>query len=520
MANLDLIKENIEVQIQIGVNSNDDVLRDEYLISDTLPDVKEILSVDVEEKVTKAEVLDGKVAVEADVRYTVVYLSDEEEGSGVNNVVYKSKLSNFIDISNAEQGMLCNVECELEHINPTLVNERKINVEAYFRLKAKVYKHEEFEFVESVENRQDIQVIKKVENIDKTIYSGVKAVTANQELRINMDKAQIEKVVKFDSLIHKKEVKLYDNKIQYSCYAKVNIVYRTEDSRELSIVEDDVFISSEEEIVGVSPNYECDYDFRVINADYAIGQDDLGENRIINLGFNLEVDTKVYKSDVVEIIEDAYSPNNEIRIIKDSIELNIRHAVANSEAIIKENFSLDNEEAVQIISVRGVIDSVKHEAIGELLNIEGNLKVKCIYKNANSDKIYNSKEFDIPFTTNIEIPKMTDNMDIDIKSSLECMQASIEAGTIAIKGIALFTAKTMYKEKKGYITAIEDDDDAEVPVKKASVIIYVVQAGDTIWKLAKKYKTTMQNIADINNIDLNDTLEIGDKLIIPGRAVI
>ncbi|MGL5822834.1 MAG: DUF3794 and LysM peptidoglycan-binding domain-containing protein [Sarcina sp.] len=520
MANLDLIKENIEVQIQVGVNSNDDVLRDEYLISDTLPDVREILSVDVDEKITKAEVLDGKVAVEADIRYTVVYLSDEEEGSAVNNVIYKSKLSNFIDISNAEQGMLCNVECELEHINPTLVNERKINVEAYFRLKANVYKYEEFEFVESVENRQDIQVIKKLENIDKTMYSGTKAITANQELRINMDKAQIDKVVKFDSLIHKKEIKLYDNKVQYSCYAKVNVVYRTEDSKELSMIEDDIFISSEEEVVGIGPNYECDYDFRIINADYAIGQDDLGENRIVNLGFNLEADTRIYKSDVVEIIEDAYSPNKEIKIIKDSIELNMRHAAVTSEAIIKENFNLDNEEAVQVISTTGIIDSVKHEVIGDLLNIEGNLKVKCIYKNSSSDKIYNSKEFDIPFTTNIEIPNMSDDMNVDIKSSLESMQASIEAGTIAIKGIVLFMAKAMYKEKKNYITAIEEDDEAEVPVKKASVIIYVIQQGDTIWKLAKKYKTTMQAIAEINNIDLNDSLDIGDKLIIPGRAII
>ncbi|MGL5633700.1 MAG: DUF3794 and LysM peptidoglycan-binding domain-containing protein [Sarcina sp.] len=520
MANLDLIKENIEVQIQVGVNSNDDVLRDEYLISDTLPDVREILSVDVDEKITKAEVLDGKVVVEADIRYTVVYLSDEEEGSAVNNVIYKSKLSNFIDISNAEQGMLCNVECELEHINPTLVNERKINVEAYFRLKANVYKYEEFEFVESVENRQDIQVIKKLENIDKTMYSGTKAITANQELRINMDKAQIDKVVKFDSLIHKKEIKLYDNKVQYSCYAKVNVVYRTEDSKELSMIEDDIFISSEEEVVGIGPNYECDYDFRIINADYAIGQDDLGENRIVNLGFNLEADTRIYKSDVVEIIEDAYSPNKEIKIIKDSIELNMRHAAVTSEAIIKENFNLDNEEAVQVISTTGIIDSVKHEVIGDLLNIEGNLKVKCIYKNSSSDKIYNSKEFDIPFTTNIEIPNMSDDMNVDIKSSLESMQASIEAGTIAIKGIALFMAKAMYKEKKNYITAIEEDDEVEVPVKKASVIIYVIQQGDTIWKLAKKYKTTMQAIAEINNIDLNDSLDIGDKLIIPGRAII
>jgi LysM repeat protein len=44
---------------------------------------------------------------------------------------------------------------------------------------------------------------------------------------------------------------------------------------------------------------------------------------------------------------------------------------------------------------------------------------------------------------------------------------------------------------------------------------HTVQAGDTLWSLAKKYKVTVNMIAQANNIKDADVLKIGQKLIIP-----
>ncbi|MGL5575993.1 MAG: DUF3794 and LysM peptidoglycan-binding domain-containing protein [Sarcina sp.] len=520
MANLDLIKENVELQIQVGENSNDDIVREEYLISDTLPDVSDILSVDVDKKITKAEVVDGKVAIEADIRYSIIYLSEEEEGKGVNNVVYKSKLSNFIDILGAEQGMFCNVECELEHINASLINERKINVEAYFRLKANVYKNEEFEFVQSVENRADIQTIKKIENVDKSIYSASKNISHGSNLKVSMDKSQIDKIVKFDYLLHKKDVKLYDNKVLYSCYAKVNLLYKGEESRDLYLLEDDIFISDEEDVIGVSSDLNCDFDFSVVNADYTVAQDDLGEDRIINIDFDIKSDVKITKSEEIEVIEDAYSPEKDLSLIKERAIFDIRLGCGCTEAIAKDNVKLEDEEPISVLSSKGEIVAIDSEVKDGSVDIDGTLKVNCLYKLSNDQKEYGSKEIDLPFTANIEIPGLTQDMEVAVKGNLESLQAAIEAGTIAVKGILSFSAKASYKEEKEYINKIEENEESEIPKKKASVTIYVVEAGDTLWKLAKKYNTTMEAIASANSMELDDILNIGTKLIIPGRALI
>lgn len=43
---------------------------------------------------------------------------------------------------------------------------------------------------------------------------------------------------------------------------------------------------------------------------------------------------------------------------------------------------------------------------------------------------------------------------------------------------------------------------------------YTVQKGDTLYSIAKKYNTTVDDIKKVNNLN-NDTLSIGQKLIIP-----
>ena len=48
-----------------------------------------------------------------------------------------------------------------------------------------------------------------------------------------------------------------------------------------------------------------------------------------------------------------------------------------------------------------------------------------------------------------------------------------------------------------------------------SMIVYIVKQGDTIWEIAKKYKTTMQDIININNLDNGDEIFVGEKLFIP-----
>ena len=76
---IDFIKENIECEQLLAEDFSDTVIKAEYVIPDTNPDVKEILILDAKPSITNKEVMQDKVFVEGKIEYTLLYLAQESE---------------------------------------------------------------------------------------------------------------------------------------------------------------------------------------------------------------------------------------------------------------------------------------------------------------------------------------------------------------------------------------------------------------------------------------------------------
>ena len=65
------------------------------------------------------------------------------------------------------------------------------------------------------------------------------------------------------------------------------------------------------------------------------------------------------------------------------------------------------------------------------------------------------------------------------------------------------------------ISSIATIDDAPINLKDISSInIYIVKPGDSIWKIAKKYKTSMDNIIKINKLENPNLIDVGQKILV------
>ena len=118
----------------------------------------------------------------------------------------------------------------------------------------------------------------------------------------------------------------------------------------------------------------------------------------------------------------------------------------------------------------------------------------------------------------IDIFGANENMKSIVKGNLESIDASIEGNSIAIKATIILSGKILYEVNKEFISDIVEEE-GDMPEKKASITIYVVGAGDTLWDLAKKYNTTVSDLIKINKVEDTEHIEEGQKLIIPGRAI-
>lgn len=526
MSQIDVIKEVIHYEQLLRENSTNHVLKGEYLIRDSqYPDMKEVLGVDAKATIANKEILGDKVMVEGQLNYIVFYLPKDEvisesPSNRIHSVVFTDKFANYLDLNNDEHNILCDIECEVEHIEANWMNERKVGIDGIMTLKWELYKNGEFEYVKDIEGKEDVQILKKEEMLNGVRGEKEVDLMGKSMLKVTMDKPEIEEILKCSMNVHKKEIKLVEDKIYVGCYCRVEVLYKGKENKELITLQDDVYLSKEEEMPGISGDMISALNMNIKDHQFAVNLDDLGENRVVDIEFLVRGGVKVYSKDKIEMLKDAYSPTMNIDLTKESKEFGAIHSIATTEAMAKDNIGLkgEDERLEQIICVTGhpfITDKIVED---DKVKAEGIVKVSVIYKLVGEELNYGMVSGEVPFIAAADIKDVKKGMNSLIKASLENIDASIEGNSISIRANVGLTIKVCYKMNKECVIDVVEGP-AEAKDKKASITIYVVGKGDTLWDLAKKYNTTMDELNRLNELEGNENINPGDKLMIPGRAI-
>jgi len=520
MSQIDVIKESIQNEQLLRESSTNNVLKGEYLIKDSHPDVYQILGVEAKATITNKETLADKIMIEGQINYSVMYLSeDESKVTSINSVYLSEKFADYLDLNNEEHKVICEVECVIEHIQASIMNERKIAIDGIRSTKWQLYKVEEFEFVKEIEGRDDIQVKTKSEEMNQIKCEKDIELMGKSMIKVTMDKPEIDEVLKCSMNLHKKEVKLGDGKIYFGCYCKIEVLCKGKDENDIFLLQDDIYLSKEEEAIGVNSEMMTSHQIDIVNFDSIINADDLGESRVVNVEFMIKGTIKVISKEIVDVIKDAYSPTKSIELTKKKYEIGLVHGIITSELIIKDNLypKDENDKIGCVISATGcpvITDKVVEE---DKIKIEGIIKVLVLYKTTDDDCKIDMCNGEIPFTSVIDLKGTKPDMVALCKVHLENLDATVEANTIGVRATLSVLVKACYKVNKEWIVDIIEGEE-EKECKKASVTIYVVNIGDTLWDLAKKYNTTMDSLIEINELEGPESLTEGKKIIIPGKC--
>lgn len=88
-----------------------------------------------------------------------------------------------------------------------------------------------------------------------------------------------------------------------------------------------------------------------------------------------------------------------------------------------------------------------------------------------------------------------------------------EDGSIDVKVDITFNVALLNNVEINIIDDIVEEENRSV--NSCSLVIYYVKQGDTLWKIAKKFGSTVEEIARINGIENVDKLNIAQQLFIP-----
>ena len=239
------------------------------------------------------------------------------------------------------------------------------------------------------------------------------------------------------------------------------------------------------------------------------------KSRSFSIESEIEVRADVYQTKKVEIISDIYDPDANVNLQTQIISITKNLIDANENIEITQRLMIPELENIKILSINVEPIITNKNILEGKIALEGNGEFNVLYYNEQK-KIIESKKLDLPYQQVLKIPELKSNMEVDITLSVKELEyRKIDSNELQIK--VIFDANVIAEEIK-IIQGITQIDVQEISNdKRPSVIIYYVKLGDTLWNIAKKYRTTINELREYNEIK-DDMIYPDQQLIIPKRA--
>jgi len=515
---MELVREPLRIKRIVGEESLQFSVQGDLIIPDVKPDLLGVLSIDSNIVVNEREVSADKVVVGGIINFNVVYLAKDEDQPirALNaSVPFKEPL----DIDGAKQGMSVDVEGMILNSEYEILNERKIVVEAIAQLGAVISERVEAEIIVDTLEEDNVQKLKEEVEACQFIGECSDKFFIKEEVDIPADMPTVFEILKTEANVSK-EIKLSDNKVIVRGEVNVRAIYSGDnEDKTLQTVEYTFPFTQFMDIPGIDENAFCDVDSSVGELSAIQEENTEGELRILRFKAAVELNAKAFAKEQKRMIIDMYSPDYNIELGRQELSASYMINEVENELVLKDDIQLPEKSDVNKIhsmTCKPIVVDVK--VVEGKATINGAVEVRFIYSSGEGNTP-SSYKYEVPFMNTIDIKEAEPGMMYKVKvEPTSCSYYLGSDGEVDVK-IVLKTEFKLYKNTKMRIidkaegTTIDQDDR----VKKPSIIVYFVQAGDTLWKIGKKFNVSLEELIKINNLTNPDLLNIGQLIIIPKK---
>ena len=503
---IEVLQDNICINRLVERKKKEITLESSIIVPDVKPDIVKPIDLSGNVCIYKKEIINGRIKIDGTIDCNIIYLVDSVDESirGLNsNIDFSEFLEIDSNISEADIDaniIIKNMECEV-------LNGRKVNLKATIELSARLYSNDGVNILKDINGARGIQKLNKIVQLNSMVGKNTAKSIAKENIILNQEEHVVE-ILKKEIRIINKDFKISYNKVVAKSEVSVKILYLTEDGR-INYVEKIIPIMGFIDMENVTEENICDVKYCMKNILVKLNNTD--ENSIY-LEIEVEISCYSYETKDVELIQDVYTPFSNIEYNRKSIKAmvglqNISDKYAINEQILSPEIS---NSRIYNVSTTTNINTVKIVASKAIY--EGEAFVNILYESTEVTRI-DKKEFKFPINYEIDILEGMNEENLDIMLEVENYNVSSQGDNIQVN-IELNISTKMFKTIE--LNIIDNVEEKELENQEEySIIVYFVKAGDTLWNIAKKYRSTVENIKQINNIEDEDKLEINQQLFIP-----
>ena len=511
---MELVKKHIHMNRRRNSVMTQITLDDDFNVPDSMDDVEQMILDSGEIQIETVKHLGGRVTVGGKLNFRILYRRPDGQ---LMTLAGSIPFEEQINVPELEETDYVQAGGELDDLHVGLINSRKLNVKALVTLTVQA------ETIFDVEAAADVTYDGDVETLKREITAAAIAVRrkdtfrVRENLTLSANKPDIDHLLWQDIRLRGVDTKPLDGRIHIDGELMVFAVYSGEDGQmPVQCLEESIPFSGEVELAESLEGMIPFITVRLVHKDLEVSPDADGEMRELTADAVMELDIRLYEEQQTELLSDLYALDREI--VLDTGEACFDTIAARNlvKTRIQEKLSLaGNQRILQICHCDGDLKLDEVQVKEDGLHIYGVLEVQLLYLTADDGAPVSAASEVLPFHMIAEVQGLKEDCIYQTAPGLEQISAVMLGGdAVELKAVISVDVLILQPVCEPVILEVREEPlDKEKLKNMPGIVGYVVQPGDTLWKLARTFHTSVEEIMETNHLT-ESRIDPGDRLIL------
>lgn len=517
---MELIKKNIHMDRMKCSCTGQVTLEEDINIPDNKPDVAVLIYEKGQIQMEEVKPTEDHITIRGRLLFSVLYQT-KEEGQKLVCVDGKIPFEEQLYMEGVRAADAVTVKAELEDLTVSLINSRKLSVQALFDVKAWVEElcDEEvpvdLQFDETgvlLEYRKQKMDIAQVAIQKNDIFR------IRDEITLPQNYQNIFHVIWSSVTVEDVEMKPLQESLSIQGDLHVFVLYEGEgEDGATCAYETRVPFSGSIECHGCRENMVADIVYEIGHQELEVRPDFDGEERVLGLEMVLDLTIRLYEEETVEMISDIYGVSKEVECVEKEAGLKQLLMRIGGKSKVTDRMQVKdlNARILQILYSEGKVQIDSRKITEEGILAEGSVEVRVIYITGDDEAPYNCLKGSIPFSYTLEVAGISPSDSFKLRANTGQMQVvMIDSEEMDVKVILEFEALVFHHISRNIISDLKI---AELDMAKMNdlpgMVAYIVQPGDNLWNIGKQYYVPIEKMKAVNEL-AGDEVRPGDKLLI------
>ena len=560
---LELVKQNIHMNRWKNQVNTQVTLDDDFIVPDTMSDIAQVILDAGEIQLDPVKVQNEKIQVRGKLEFHVLYRKEE---GGLQTLGGLLPFEETVNVPGLEEKDYVSVTWQLEDLDASMINSRKLSIRGIVTLEVKVetlfdaeaavdLKEPEWEAGSAgaggmtgagrmtgvggmtgaggmtgpagmtgtagtdagffgpphIETERETLEVAAIALRRKDTYRLKESIT------LSGSKPAIDRILWTEMRLCGASARPLDGRIHLEGSLLVFVIYEGEgENSTVQWMEESLPFSGEVEMPGAAQEMLPAIGLRLIHRGIEEKPDYDGEMRELDVDAVVELDIRLYEERPLELVSDLYATNRELTMETGEACFDQLLTRNSGKCKVAEKVELGGDMRIlQICHSSGTVKLDEVTAGKDVLVIDGALEVQILYLTDDDSLPIQATSSLLPFHYEAEAPGIREDSIWYLENGVEQLTAVMAGGgTVEIKGVLTLELLALQPVCRQVILRADTAPmDRKQFQEMPGLVGYVVQEGDRLWTIAKRFRTTVDNVMASNGL-ASEEVKPGDTLLL------